>query len=57
MDYIRLMIEFMLNDPDPINPGTTGTVIGFDSFGHILVDWDNGRRLNLIPDIDHYYAV
>lgn len=32
--------------------GTEGTVRGVDDIGSILVAWDNGSKLNVIPDED-----
>jgi hypothetical protein len=51
----RIRLVSMPDDPDPIEPGSEGTVLdvtdlqglGKSSF-QISVDWDNGRRLCLI---------
>ena len=32
--------------------GTKGTVIAVDDIGSILVDWDNGSKLNVVYGID-----
>lgn len=32
--------------------GTQGTVLGVDDAGNILMDWDNGSRLNVVIDVD-----
>ena len=49
-DRIRLIA--MPNDPDPIPPGSTGTVrsarqcgSGQDAWFQVDVAWDNGRKL------------
>jgi hypothetical protein len=42
-------------DPNPVEPGTEGTIIGVD--GHVgiaYVKWDNGRSLSLVCDIDEF---
>jgi hypothetical protein len=44
----------MPDDPNPIEPGTEGTIKYQDDMGHIHVDWDNGRSLSVIPGVDRY---
>jgi hypothetical protein len=34
--------------------GDEGTIVGEDDAGHILVRWDRGSSLSLIPDVDEY---
>jgi hypothetical protein len=33
-------------------PGDQGTVRGVDDIGNILIQWDNGSTLSMIPGID-----
>ena len=59
-DRIRLIK--MSNDPDPIEPNTTGTVKKVGTvymFGedHLYVDWDNGRRLSLLVGTDEFEVI
>jgi hypothetical protein len=59
-DRIRLIN--MPDDPNPIEPNTTGTVTSINTinmFGedHLNVDWDNGRWLNLIVGIDEFEVI
>jgi hypothetical protein len=58
----RIELIDMPNDPDPIPPGTRGTVKGswLNTFGKNLqvdVDWDNGRRLLLVCPPDKFKIV
>lgn len=47
----------MNDDPRPIPPGTTGTVVGVDDLCSILVKWDNGSRLSLVPGTDSFHII
>ena len=46
----RIELDFMGDDPRPITPGTKGTVRIVDDMGTVHCDFDNGRRLGLIPN-------
>lgn len=50
----RVELISMDNDPRPIEPGTRGTVRIVDDMGTVHVDWDNGRRLGLVPGEDSF---
>ncbi len=61
-DRIRLLA--MGDDPDPIAPGQTGTVVGVFTVGHgqdrwhqIDVSWDNGRTLMLASPPDRFETI
>lgn len=51
---MRIRCVSMTDDPNPIAPGTEGTIRLVDGMGIIHVKWDNGRILGLIPGVDHY---
>jgi hypothetical protein len=58
-DRIRLVA--MPDDPDPVSPGTTGTVksvtqhgAGRDAWLQVDVNWDNGRKLMLSVPPDRF---
>lgn len=53
----RIELDFMGDDPRPIPPGTRGTVRIVDDMGTVHCDFDNGRRLGLIPEEDVFHAV
>lgn len=42
----------LMKDPQAPPPNTKGTVKGVDDMGHILVSWDNGSSLSVIPGKD-----
>ena len=37
--------------------GTEGTVIDVDDIGNILMEWDNGSGLNLVPEEDDFEII
>ncbi len=51
----RLVLDYMGNDPHPIPPGTKGTVVHVDDIGTIHCNFDNGRRLGLVPGEDSFH--
>ncbi len=53
----RIELDFMGEDPRPIAPGTKGTVRIVDDMGTVHCDFDNGRRLGLIPGEDAFHAI
>lgn len=54
---MRIRLVNMVDDPNPIAPGTEGTIRLVDGQGIIHVNWDDGRTLGLIPGVDHYQLV
>ena len=53
----RIRLDSMMNDPQPIPTGMTGTVQGIDDAGQLLMEWDNGRGLSLVPGEDDFTVV
>ena len=51
----RIVLDRMGDDPRPIEPGTKGTVRIVDDAGTIHCDFDNGRRLGLVPEEDIFH--
>lgn len=50
--FTRVVLDAMSHDPDPVIPGSQATAAGYDGAGDLLISWDNGRGLNLIPGVD-----
>lgn len=46
-----------MDDPQPIERGTRGTIEFVDDMGTIHVKWDNGRTLALIPEVDEFKII
>ena len=44
----------MNGDPKPVPPGTRGTVVDVDGIGQLVMKWDNGRTLSLVPGVDQF---
>jgi len=44
----------MVDDPNPIEPGTVGEVDYIDDAGNIHMIWRNDRTLSLIPGADEF---
>ena len=51
---MRVRLVTMMDDPNPVTPGTEGTIRLVDGMGVIHVKWDDGRTLGLIPGVDDY---
>ena len=44
----------LMEDIEPIEPGAMGTVVKVDGIGQIIVKWDSGRNLSVIPGEDQF---
>ena len=53
----RIEVDYMGDDPRPIAPGTKGMVRIVDDMGTVHCDFDNGRRMGLIPGEDSFHAI
>ncbi len=49
----RLRLIYMCYD-EPVKRGTVGTICGVDDLGQIVMEWDCGSELALIPEIDKF---
>ena len=46
-----------MDDPQAPPTGTRGEVMGVDDAGQLLVQWETGSSLSLIPGIDSFRIV
>lgn len=53
----RICCDSMTNDPRPVPSGTMGTVIGVDDMCSIMMKWDNGQGLSIIPGVDSFHVI
>lgn len=52
----RIRLIEMKDDPQPIEGGTYGTIFNYGA-GVINVEWDNGRTLGVIIDLDEFEII
>lgn len=52
----RVRLTYM-DDVQAPSEGTQGTVKGVDDIGSLLMEWDNGSRLNVIYGVDRVEKV
>lgn len=55
--FMRIVLDDMPQDPAPIEAGEQATVAGYDDAGNLMVSWDNGSKLDLIPGVDKFHVV
>ena len=52
----RVRLIEMFEDANPVAPGTEGTVYGVGA-DVINVEWDNGRMLGMIWELDRFEVI
>lgn len=45
----RVRLKSLVNDEPHLPSGTWGTVVGYDDQPALLMNWDNGSGLSLLP--------
>ena len=50
----RIRLVRMEDPYTTLKPGAEGVVRGVDGIGNILVNWDNGSSLSIVPEVDEF---
>ncbi|MDD3229253.1 MAG: DUF4314 domain-containing protein [Oscillospiraceae bacterium] len=53
----RIRLDHMDDPYAPIPAGTEGMVQAVDDAGQLVMKWDNGRSLSLIPSEDYFSVI
>ena len=53
----RIRLNSLCNDERDMLPGLCGTVVGVDDQPSLLMKWDNGRSLSLMPFEDSFTVI
>ena len=53
----RIELDAMGDEPRPVASGTKGTVRVVDDMGNVHCDFDNSRRMGLIPGEDSFHII
>ena len=53
----RVKLVFTDDSHTKLKPGSEGTVFYVDDLGTVMVDWEDGSTLGLIPGIDSWTVI
>lgn len=53
----RIRLNHMDDPYAPVPDGTTGVVKAVDDAGQLIMAWDNGRSLSLVPGVDSFSVI
>ena len=53
----HIVLDYMGDDPRPIEPGTKGVVLHVDDIGTVHCMFENGRQLGLVPGEDAFHKL
>lgn len=53
----KLVILENMSGEDDMKSGLVGIIKYIDDIGQLHVNWENGKRLALIPDLDKYKII
>lgn len=52
----RICLDNM-EDKFAVESGTCGTVQAVDDAGNIIMKWDNGKTLSIVPEADSFHVI
>lgn len=56
--YVGKRVKLIdMDDPQAPPKGTMGKCWGVDDMGNLLMEWDNGSGLNLLPEKDSFQVM
>lgn len=53
----RIVLQHMPKDPNPVPDNSYGTVLHVDDTGTVFCEFDNGRRIGLLPGVDIFRKI
>jgi hypothetical protein len=53
----RIELRSLCNYEEGMPTGLKGTVVGVDDQPALLMEWDNGRSLSILPDEDDVFVI
>ena len=53
----RIRLLHMEDPYDPVPDGTEGEIAFVDDVGQVHMNWDNGRSLALVPNVDSFETI
>jgi hypothetical protein len=53
----RIELRSLCNHEEGMHTGLKGTVVGVDDQPALLMKWDNGRSLSILPDEDDFFVI
>lgn len=53
----EIQLTGKMDDPRPVDVGTTGTIITIDDMNQLHIHWTTGRLLAVIPNVDSFKLI
>lgn len=52
-----IVLDFTSDPYTKLKKGSKGTFLGYDGINNLLIQWENGSRLSLIPEEDEFHFI